>query len=273
MGMRMGDTRVAASDIPLHPDGASAPDAAAADVPTGAGAEGAGGGGGAQGTVRGVAGLLDRRILSVVVGGDGRVLASDEEGAVYAWGPNHRGQCGFLRTSRKALRALGARGAVRSRARSGSGLGTGSHMAWGERIKRDLRIEGAKVQGGGHAQALADETGLGLGLGAGSGSGSGAGLEDGMTDEHPVESPTAVGGVGDDALQRCGQVEPGRGGSANSRGKVGAVVAAAARTLAATEPAALIMVPGVVPRLPRPVTAMAAGQHHALVITRQDLVS
>ena len=46
------------------------------------------------------------RIVSVAVGGDGRVLARDEAGAVFAWGANDRGQCGFkgkrLRPSQKA---------------------------------------------------------------------------------------------------------------------------------------------------------------------------
>ena len=121
--------------------------------------------------VRRVTELQHTKIASVVVGGDGHVMAQDAGGALYAWGPNHRGQCGI-----KGKRPFAA---VRA-------------LDWGEKLDQQLGKRGSP----GHAGISAAPTGV----------------QDG--------------------------------------------------------PAAFIAAPGLVRRLPRPVTAMAAGMHHGLAITR-----
>jgi len=123
---------------------------------------------------------LDKsRIVSVVVGGDGRVMARDELGALFAWGANHRGQCGF-----KGKRALGGR--------SGDG-GERKFVEWGDKV-------------------------------------------------NPYSTnPRRENGNSLEVWQRKG-VEGG--------------------------PVGVVAAPGLVRKLPTTVTAMAAGMHHALVITR-----
>jgi len=125
--------------------------------------------------------LEKSKVVSVVVGGDGRVIARDEMGALFAWGANHRGQCGF-----KGKRVAGA------------GAGDGGRrqfVEWGDRIH--LKSKSLSQRG---------ENGNSL-----------------------------------EVWQRKG-IEGG--------------------------PVGVVTAPGLVRKLPTTVTAMAAGMHHALVITR-----
>lgn len=123
--------------------------------------------------------LEKSRIVSVVVGGDGRVMARDELGALFAWGANHRGQCGF-----KGKRAFGGG--------SGDG-GERKFVEWGDKV-------------------------------------------------NPYSTnPRRENGNSLEVWQRKG-VEGG--------------------------PVGVVAAPGLVRKLPTTVTAMAAGMHHALVITR-----
>ena len=159
------------------------------------------------------------RIVSVAVGGDGRVLARDEAGAVFAWGANDRGQCGFkgkrLRPSQKA-RASSAAGAS----------GAKRFVEWGEKLQMQL-----------HGKTLPAPTAT----------------------PHPASGKTVAT-------------------AANATTYAGGIIVGGERRPLAPYawqgkgvedgPAARVAGPVMVPRLPRPVVAVAAGMNHALAITR-----
>ena len=135
------------------------------------------------------------RVVQAAVGGDGRVLVRDGAGAVWAWGPNERGQCGF---DRARVHKAGHR--------------PGKTLEWGDKIKG---IKGALVP-----------------------------------------SEARVGGSMAATGERGGRrAAAGPPGPRRGKGIEGG-------------PAAVIASPVQVRGLPRPVTAIAAGLHHALAITR-----
>ena len=72
------------------------------------------------------------RIVAVAVGGDGRVLARDDTGALFAWGANHRGQCGF-KGKRPRPRQL-------ARASAPRGDGNKRSVEWGDKVQ--IQIHG-----------------------------------------------------------------------------------------------------------------------------------
>ena len=145
--------------------------------------------------VRVVGELRGVRVVQAAVGGDGRVLVRDGAGAVWAWGPNERGQCGF---DRARVHKAGHR--------------PGKTLEWGDKIKG---IKGALVP-----------------------------------------SEARVGGSMAATGERGGRrAAAGPPGPRRGKGIEGG-------------PAAVIASPVQVRGLPRPVTAIAAGLHHALAITR-----